>query len=72
MSPTLLNGDFFFASKSAYGYSRHSLPFSPPLFSGRIFASEPERGDVVVFVLPKDGVTIYVKRVVGYQAIASR
>jgi signal peptidase I len=65
MSPALLNGDYFFASKSAYGYSRHSLPFSPPLFSGRIFASGPERGDVVVFVLPKDDVTIYVKRVVG-------
>jgi signal peptidase I len=65
MSPTLLNGDYFFASKFAYGYSRHSLPFSPPLIPGRIFASEPERGDVVVFRLPKDGVTIYVKRVVG-------
>jgi signal peptidase I len=65
MAPTLLNGDYFFASKFAYGYSRYSLPFSPPVFSGRIFASEPERGDVVVFVLPSDGVTIYVKRVVG-------
>jgi signal peptidase I len=65
MSPTLLNGDYFFASKFAYGYSRYSLPFSPPIFSGRIFASVPERGDVVVFVLPKDGVTVYVKRVVG-------
>jgi signal peptidase I len=65
MSPTLLKGDYFFTSKFAYGYSRYSLPFSPPLFSGRIFASEPERGDVVVFRLPKDGVTDYVKRVVG-------
>jgi signal peptidase I len=65
MSPTLLNGDYFFASKFAYGYSRYALPFSPPVFSGRIFASEPERGDVVVFRLPKDGVTDYVKRVVG-------
>jgi signal peptidase I len=65
MSPTLLNGDYFFASKFAYGYSRYSLPFSPPVFSGRIFASEPERGDVVVFRLPKDDVAVYVKRVVG-------
>jgi signal peptidase I len=65
MSPTLLNGDYFFASKFAYGYSRYSLPFSPPIFSGRIFASEPERGDVVVFRLPKDDVAVYVKRVVG-------
>jgi signal peptidase I len=65
MTPTLLNGDYFFVSKYAYGYSHFSLPFSPPLFSGRIFASEPARGDVVVFRLPKDGVTDYVKRIVG-------
>jgi signal peptidase I len=65
MVPTLLNGDYFFAAKYPYGYSRFSLPFSPPLFSGRIFSSKPERGDVVVFALPKDSSTIYVKRVVG-------
>jgi signal peptidase I len=65
MAPTLLNGDYFFVSKYAYGYSHYSLPFSPPLFRGRIFGSEPERGDVVVFRLPKDGATDYVKRVVG-------
>jgi len=65
MSPTLLNGDYFFASKFAYGYSRYALPFSPSLFSGRLFASAPERGDVVVFRLPKDSATTYVKRVVG-------
>jgi signal peptidase I len=65
MTPTLLNGDYFFASKFPYGYSRFSLPFSPPLFSGRIFSSEPERGDVVVFASPKDTSTDHVKRVVG-------
>jgi signal peptidase I len=65
MVPTLLNGDYFFAAKFPYGYSRFSLPFSPPLFSGRIFSSEPERGDVVVFALPKDASTIYLKRVIG-------
>jgi signal peptidase I len=65
MAPTLLEGDQFFLSKYPYGYSRYSLPFSPPLFSGRIFGSEPARGDVVVFRLPKDGSTDYVKRVVG-------
>jgi signal peptidase I len=65
MSPTLQVGDYFFVSKYAYGYSHFSLPFSPPLFSGRIFGSEPARGDVVVFRLPKDGATDYVKRVVG-------
>jgi signal peptidase I len=65
MTPTLLVGDYFFVSKYAYGYSHYSLPFSPPLFSGRIFGSEPERGDVVVFRLPKDIRTDYVKRLVG-------
>src|SRR6202045_2410877 len=65
MSPTLQEGDSFFVSKYAYGYSHFSLPFSPPLFSGRIFGSEPARGDVVVFRLPKDTSTDYVKRVIG-------
>lgn len=63
--PTLLIGDYLFVSKYAYGYSKHSIPFSPPLFSGRIFGSEPKRGDVVVFKLPKDNSTDYIKRVVG-------
>jgi signal peptidase I len=65
MIPTLLVGDNVFASKFAYGYSRFSLPFSPPLFSGRVLGAEPQRGDVVVFRLPKDERTDYVKRVVG-------
>jgi signal peptidase I len=63
--PTLLIGDYLFVSKYAYGYSKHSIPFSPPVFSGRIFGSEPKRGDVVVFKLPKDNSTDYIKRVVG-------
>jgi len=63
--PTLLIGDYLFVSKYAYGYSKHSIPFSPPLFSGRIFGSEPKRGDIVVFKLPKDNSTDYIKRVVG-------
>jgi signal peptidase I len=65
MAPTLLVGDYFFAAKFAYGYSRFSLPFSPPLPSGRVLATLPERGDVVVFRAPKDTATDYVKRVVG-------
>jgi signal peptidase I len=65
MIPTLDIGDFLFVSKYAYGYSKHSLPFSPPLFSGRIFFSPPKRGDVVVFKLPRDGQTDYIKRVIG-------
>jgi signal peptidase I len=63
--PTLLVGDYIFVSKSSYGYTRYSLPFSPRLFSGRIFAKEPERGDTVVFRLPRDDTTDYVKRVIG-------
>lgn len=63
--PTLLIGDYLFVSKYSYGYSKHSMPFSPPLFDGRIFGSEPKRGDIAVFKLPKDGSTDYIKRVVG-------
>ncbi|GLI21996.1 MULTISPECIES: signal peptidase I [Xanthobacter] len=65
MKDTLLIGDYLFVSKYSYGYSHFSIPFSPNLFSGRIFGSEPTRGDVVVFKLPKDNETDYIKRVVG-------
>jgi signal peptidase I len=65
MIPTLLVGDYLFVSKYSYGYTHYSLPLSPPLFSGRIFASQPQRGDVVVFRLPRDPSTDYIKRVVG-------
>jgi signal peptidase I len=65
MKPTLLVGDYLFVSKFAYGYSRYSLPLGLPLFSGRLLGSLPERGDVVVFKLPSDNKTDYIKRVVG-------
>ncbi|EDP66199.1 Signal peptidase I [alpha proteobacterium BAL199] len=65
MIPTLLVGDYLFVSKMSYGYSRHSLPLSLPLIPGRILFSEPERGDVVVFKLPTDNKTDYIKRIVG-------
>ncbi len=65
MIPTLLVGDYLFVSKFSYGYSRHSLPFSLPLISGRVFSRDPERGDVVVFKLPSDNKTDYIKRIVG-------
>jgi signal peptidase I len=68
MIPTLLIGDYLFVSKFSYGYSRHSMPFSLPLFEGRVLGSVPERGDVAVFKYPvrdsnfeKD----YIKRIVG-------
>ncbi|MBE8190657.1 MAG: signal peptidase I, partial [Alphaproteobacteria bacterium] len=65
MKPTLLVGDFLFVSKYSYGFSRHSMPFSPPLFVGRVFSQTPTRGDVVVFKLPADGRTDYIKRIIG-------
>src|SRR5438128_8799568 len=68
MVPTLLVGDYLFVSKFTYGYSRYSLPFGLPLFSGRIslpFSHLPERGNVVVFKLPIDTSTDYIKRIVG-------
>jgi signal peptidase I len=65
MIPTLLVGDYLFVSKYSYGYTHYSLPFSPPLFPGRILGGEVHRGDVVVFRLPKDDSIDYIKRVVG-------
>ena len=65
MIPTLLVGDYLFVSKFTYGYSRYSFPFGVKLFPGRIWASDPERGDVVVFKLPRDNETDYIKRVIG-------
>ncbi len=64
MKPTLLIGDFLFVNKMAYGYSRHSCPFSICPIPGRILGREPERGDVVVFKHPVNG-TDYIKRLVG-------
>ena len=63
--PTLLIGDYLFVSKYSYGYSRHSIPFSPPLITGRVWGTEPRRGDIAVFKLPKDNATDYIKRVIG-------
>jgi len=65
MKATLLIGDYLFVSKYSYGYTHYSLPFSPPVFSGRVLGSQPQRGDVVVFRLPKDDTTDYIKRVIG-------
>jgi signal peptidase I len=65
MKNTLLVGDYLFVSMFSYGYSHYSLPFSLPLFSGRVWASEPKRGDIVVFQHPKDASTDLIKRVIG-------
>lgn len=64
MKETLLIGDFLFVNKMAYGYSRYSCPFAMCPFEGRIFGSEPERGDVVVFRHPVNG-SDFIKRLIG-------
>ena len=64
MQPRLLIGDYLVVNKAAYGWTKHSLPFSWPLIPGRILGSTPERGDVVVFKHPLDNVD-YIKRVIG-------
>ncbi len=65
MLPRLLIGDYLLVNKMAYGYSRYSLPFSVPLIPGRVFAKQPERGDVVVFKAPPVNDNDYIKRVIG-------
>lgn len=65
MTPTMLVGDYLFAAKWPYGYSRYSFPFSPSLFEGRIGGGRPERGDIIVFRSPADPDSDYVKRVIG-------
>ena len=65
MKPNLLVGDFLFVSKWDYGYSRYSFPFGLPPFKGKIFESNPERGDIIVFKLPGQENINYVKRLVG-------
>ena len=65
MEPTLLEGDYIIVSKYSYGYSKHSIPLSPPLFNGRLFFHAPQRGDIIVFKLPRDNKTDYIKRLIG-------
>ena len=67
MEPGLLVGDYIVATKWNYGWSKHSVPFSPPIGHGRVldFAGSPQRGDVVVFKLPRDPSQTYVKRLIG-------
>lgn len=65
MLPRLMIGDYLLVAKWPYGYSKYSLPFSVPLIPGRLFASQPERGDVVVFKAPPGNDVDYIKRVIG-------
>jgi len=65
MQPRLVVGDYLLVSKWSYGYSRYSMPFNLPLIPGRILASQPQRGDVVVFKAPPSASADYIKRVIG-------
>jgi signal peptidase I len=68
MEPNLYQGDYIIVSKFSYGYSKHSIPLSPPLFNGRIFNHAPQRGDIIVFKFPRDvhaGRADFIKRLVG-------
>lgn len=66
MKPNFVEGDYLFVSKYYYGISKHSFPFSPPIFKGRKFQlHKPKRGDVVVFRIPTDPNIYYIKRIIG-------
>src|ERR1700676_2229890 len=65
MEPTLMIGDEIAAAKYAYGYGRYSSPGGVIPLKGRILERPPERGDIVVFALPRDPAQTYVKRVIG-------
>ena len=65
MEPNLLVGDRLFVTKYSYGYSKHSFPFSPKIFEGRVLFTNPKRGDVIVFKTPADNRTDYIKRLIG-------
>jgi signal peptidase I len=65
MEPGLRTGDYVVVTKYSYGWSRASIPFDPPLPGGRLFGSAPQRGQVIVFRLPRDPKEVYVKRLIG-------
>ncbi len=65
MKDSLLVGDYLFVSKYSYGYSRYSFPLGAPLFKGRVLASEPQRGDIVVFREPANPRIDFIKRLIG-------
>ncbi len=65
MRKTAIEGDYLFSTKYNYGYSKHSLIISPNLFSGRVLASPPERGDIIIFRPPHQMNERYIKRLIG-------
>jgi signal peptidase I len=65
MQATILKNDYIFSTKYSYGFSKYSIPFSPDLFNGRILASNPRRGDIIIMRPPHDMNTRYIKRLIG-------
>ncbi len=65
MKATVLENDYIFSTKYSYGYSNYSFPFYPNIFNGRILASQPQRGDIIVFRPPNNMDIRYVKRLMG-------
>lgn len=67
MEKTLLDGDYVFATKYSYGYSKHSFLFYAPNFiENRFLASEPRRGDIIIFRSNHDNLQRrYIKRLIG-------
>jgi signal peptidase I len=67
MQPTLMVGDYIVVTKWSYGYSRFSVaPFQGLVpVSGRLFASEPKRGDIVVFRPERQQDRDLIKRLIG-------
>ncbi|MFQ3306796.1 MAG: signal peptidase I [Candidatus Midichloriaceae bacterium] len=68
MEPGLRSGDYLFVEKFAYGYNNSSASFMVNrlnLFSDTYFYNKPQRGDVIVFLLPKHDDIYYIKRLIG-------
>ncbi len=59
MMPTLLDGDFIFVNKYTYGLRL------PVLNTKIVSINHPARGDVIVFRLPSNPSTNYIKRLIG-------
>ena len=66
MQPTLEVGDYIVVTKWSYGYGRFSFaPLEGLLPHGRLFGSQPQRGDVVVFRPMPEPDRDFIKRVIG-------
>jgi signal peptidase I len=66
--PNLFRGDYIIVTKWSYGWSQKSIPFLDlvqPIVHGRLLFQTPHRGDIVVFALPHDGHTNFIKRLIG-------